>query len=170
MEGYVQWKPFNGTTFVANLNFTDNHAENTASDLKQHCTSMFYYLNLSQKLPWKLTATAYTYGQVGQSPMNIYAYSRSWIRYAFTLQRSFLSDDRLTVRLMANAPFNKNMHYKTRTTQGDIIGWGDEILSQNGQYFRIGVTYRFGKLKASVKKTETTIENSDVVGGISKGK
>ena len=170
MEGYVQWKPFDGTTFVANLNFTDNHAENTASNLNQHCTSMFYYLNISQKLPWKLTATAYTYGQVGQSPMNIYGYSRSWIRYAFTLQRSFLSDDRLTVRLMANAPFNKNMHYKTRTTQGDIIGWGDEILSQNGQYFRIGVTYRFGKLKASVKKTETTIENSDEVGGITKGK
>ena len=32
------------------------------------------------------------------------------------------------------------------------------------------VSYRFGKLKASVKKTETTIENSDMVGGISKGK
>ncbi len=42
--------------------------------------------------------------------------------------------------------------------------------AQNGQYFRIGVTYRFGKLKASVKKTETTIENSDEVGGIIKGK
>ena len=42
--------------------------------------------------------------------------------------------------------------------------------AQNGQYFRIGVTYRFGKLKASVKKTETTIENSDEVGGITKGK
>jgi hypothetical protein len=32
------------------------------------------------------------------------------------------------------------------------------------------ISYRFGKLKASVKKTETTIENSDVVGGITKGK
>jgi hypothetical protein len=32
------------------------------------------------------------------------------------------------------------------------------------------ISYRFGKLKASVKKTETTIDNSDVVGGITKGK
>ena len=170
MEGYVQWKPFNGTTFVANINFTDNHANHTAAQLKQHLTSMYYYSYLSQKLPWKLTATAYTYGEVGHSPMNIYAYGRPWMRYAFTLQRSFLSDDRLTVRLMSNAPFHKDLHYKTCTTQGDIIGWGDNINSQNNQFFRLSVSYRFGKLKASVKKTETTIENSDVVGGISKGK
>lgn len=169
MEGYAQWKPFDGTTLAANLNFTDNHAENIDANLKQHLTSIFYYINISQKLPWKLTATAYTYGQTGHSPENIYAYSRSWWRYAFTLQRSFLSDDRLTVRLMANAPFHKDMHYYTRTTQGDIIGWGDNLNSQNNRYFRIGISYRFGKLKASVKKTETTIENSDEVGGIVKG-
>ena len=170
MEGYVQWKPFNATTFVANITFTDNHANHNAAQLKQHLTSMYYYAYLSQKLPWKLTATAYTYGEVGHSPMNIYAYGRPWMRYAFTLQRSFLSDDRLTVRLMANAPFHKNLHYKTCTTQGDIIGWGDNINTQNNQFFRLSVSYRFGKLKTSVKKTETTIENSDVVGGISKGK
>ena len=170
MEGYVQWKPFNGSTFVANINFTDNHASHTAAQLKQHLTCMFYYAYLSQKLPWKLTATAYTYGEVGHSPMNIYAHGRPWTRYAFTLQRSFLSDDRLTLSLMANAPFHKDLHYKTRTTQGDIIGWGDNINTQNSQFFRFSVSYRFGKLKASVKKAETTIENSDVVGGISKGK
>ena len=71
---------------------------------------------------------------------------------------------------MANAPFHKDLHYKTRTTQGDIIGWGDNINTQNSQFFRLSVSFRFGKLKASVKKAETTIENSDVVGGISKGK
>ena len=141
VEGYAQWKPFDGTTLVANLNFTDNHAENIDAGLKQHLTSVFYYINISQKLPWKLTATAYTYGQTGHS----------------------------TVRLMANAPFHKDMHYYTRTTQGDILGWGDNTNSQNSCYFRISISYRFGKLKASVKKTETTIENSDEVGGIVKG-
>ena len=170
MEGYIQWKPFDGTTLVANLNFTDNYAKNTDANLSQRTDNLFYYVNLSQKLPWKFLLTAYTYGQFGHSPMNIYAYSRSWNRYAFTLQRSFLSDDRLTVRLMANSPFHKDQHYKTCTTQGDIIGWGDDIMAPNGRYFKFSVSYRFGKLKASVKKTETTIENSDEVGGIIKGK
>jgi hypothetical protein len=71
---------------------------------------------------------------------------------------------------MANAPFHKDMHYYTHTTQGDIIGWGDNLNAQNGRFIRLSVSFRFGKLKASVKKTETTIENDDVVGGISKGK
>lgn len=169
MEGYVQWKPFDGTTIVANLNFTDNYAKNIDANLSQHTDNLFYYVNLSQKLPWNLRFTAYTFGQFGHSPMNIYAYSRAWNCYAFTLQRSFLSDDRLTIRLLACAPFNKDMHNKTRTTQGDIIGWGDNITTANGRYFKLTVSYRFGKLKASVKKTETTIENNDEVGGIMKG-
>ena len=170
MEGYVQWKPFDGTTLVTNFTFTDNHARNLDAGLKQHAASCFYYINISQKLPWKLTATAYSFGQTGHSPMSIYAYSRPWLRYAFTLQRSFLKDDRLTVRLHVNAPFHKDMHYETRTTQGDILGCNDIINATNGRYFRLSVSYRFGKLKASVKKTDTTIENSDEVGGISRGK
>ena len=170
LEAYAQWKPFNGTTLVANLNYRHVVQKNPDIDLGQTCDPTNYYIHVSQKLPWKLSATAYAYGEIGHDQINIYAYSRSWHRYAFTLQRSFLSDDRLTVRLMANAPFHKSLHYKTRTTQGDILGWGDNINTQNNQFFRLSVSYRFGKLKASVKKTETTIDNSDMVGGISKGK
>lgn len=170
LEGYVQWKPFDGTTLVSNFNFTDNHAENTTSGLKQHLASMFYYVNIAQKLPWNLLITAYTYGQFGRTPMNIYAYSCPWHNYAFTLQRSFLKEDRLTVRLTANAPFHKQIHDKTRTTQGDILGWGDNIYVANARFFKLSISYRFGKLKASVKKTDTSIENDDMVGGITKGR
>lgn len=170
LEGYVQWKPFDGTTLASNLNLTDNHAEDTESGLTQHLTSMFYYVNIAQKLPWKLLLTAFAYGQMGRTPMNIYSYSKAWHGYAFTLQRSFLKEDRLTVRLTANAPFRKYQHEKTRTTQGDILGWGDAAHVGNGRFFRFSVSYRFGRLKASVKKTATSIENDDVVGGITKGK
>ena len=169
MQGYAQWRPFDGTTLVANLTFTDNHARNLDAGLSQHTDHLNYYLNLSQKLPWKLTCAAYTYGLAGHSPMEIYAYQHSMNSYAFTLQRSFLSDGRLTVRLMANSPFHKRRHTKNSTVQGDILGWGDNTFAASGRYFRLSVSYRFGKLKASVKKTETTIENNDVVGGITKG-
>ena len=90
-------------------------------------------------------------------------------RYSFSLQRSFLSNDRLTVRLTANSLFHKRQHFETRTVQGDVLGWSDTINKQNGRWFRVSVSYRFGKLKTSVKKTETTINNDDEVGGIVKG-
>lgn len=169
LESYVQWKPFDTTTFTANLNFTDNHARNRDVGLSQHVTSLFYYFYLSQKMPWKLTASVYTYGQMGHSPVTIYAYDRSWNRYGCSLQRSFLPEDRLTVRLTARAPFHQHLYSKTRTTQGDITGFGSSWNAQSGQQFQISVSYRFGKLKASVKKAERSIENTDVVGGISRG-
>lgn len=170
LESYIQWKPFENTTFVANLNLWHRNYKSDVLGLEQRQTSMYYYLYVAQKLPWKLQVTAYTFGNIGRSSDNIYSVVEPWNRYAFTLQRSFLSDDRLTVRLTANSPFHKNQHYKTRTTQGDIVGWGDSCLPSNGRFFRITITYRFGKLKNKVKTTDVTIENNDLEGGISRGK
>ena len=170
LESYIQWKPLENTTFVANLNLWHRNYKSDEIGLELRQTSMYYYLYVAQKLPWKLQVTAYTFGNIGRSSDNIYSVVEPWNRYAFTLQRSFLSDDRLTVRLTANSPFHKNQHYKTRTTQGDIVGWGDSCNSSNGRFFRITVTYRFGKLKNKVKTTDITIENDDLEGGISRGK
>ena len=168
LEGYVQWKPFNGTTLSANFNLWDDKIENPSIGLSQKGYSGFYYLNGSQKLPWKLRLTAYTYGEMGHSVNNVYSYSRPWNRYGCSLQRSFLSEDRLTVRISANDLFRKYRHYTDCTTQGDILGYSDS--ANRASMINFSISYRFGKLKASVKKTETTIDNSDVVGGITKGK
>ena len=128
----------------------------------------FYYASISQQLPWKLRFSASSYGSVGHDPNNVYGYSRSWINNGGSLQRSFLKDDRLTIRLQATFPFQKHRHDRSVVTQGDYTGWSDEKMM--GQRFTLSVSFKFGKLKASVKKTDTTIENDDVVGGISKGK
>ncbi len=168
LEGYVQWKPFKGTTLSANFNLWDDKIENPSIGLSQKGYSGFYYLNGSQKLPWKLRLTAYTYGEMGHSVNNVYSYSRPWNRYGCSLQRSFLSEDRLTVRISANDLFRKYRHYIDCTTQGDILGYSDS--ANRASMINFSISYRFGKLKASVKKTETTIDNSDVVGGITKGK
>ena len=140
LEGYVQWKPFKGTTFSANFNLWDDKIENPS-------------IGLSQK---------------GHSVNNVYSYSRPWNRYGCSLQRSFLSEDRLTVRISANDLFRKYRHYTDCTTQGDILGYSDS--ANRASMITFSISYRFGKLKASVKKTETTIDNSDVVGGITNGK
>ena len=120
LEGYVQWKPFKGTTLSANFNLWDDKIENPSIGLSQKGYSGFYYLNGSQKLPWKLRLTAYTYGEMGHSVNNVYSYSRPWNRYGCSLQRSFLSEDRLTVRISANDLFRKYRHYTDCTTR---CGW-----------------------------------------------
>ena len=169
VEGYIQWKPFDNTTLIANLNFANNKYENREQQLSLRCTSLNYYIYAAQNLPWKLQLSGYIFGQLGNSNQDVYTYNEPWNRYAFTLQRSFLSEDRLTVSLLACAPFHKDMYYRTRTTQGDILSNNEYVNAQNGRYLKLSVSFRFGKLKSSVKKTDTTIENDDLQGGISRG-
>ena len=145
-----------------------DNISNPSLDLKHSGFSGFYYINGSQQLPWGLRFTAFVYGQTGHTIENVYSYQRPWTRYGFSLQRSFLKDNRLTLRINASNLFSKYNHYISCTTQGDTYGYSDS--AQRGQRINFSLSYRFGKLKASVKKTETTIENSDVVGGITKGK
>ena len=166
-EQYVQWKPFDGTTLVVNNNLRYEHYENPNWGYRTFGWSDNYYANLTQQLPWKLQLYISSYGKIGRSPSTVYNMQHSWFGYYFSLQRSFLKDDRLTVRLSANAPFNKHWSMEADVVNGDFY---DHQTSWNrARSFSLSLTWRFGSLKASVKKTEHSIENDDVVGGITKG-
>ena len=167
IEQYMQWKPFDGTTLVVNNNLRYEHNENPNLGYRTNGWSDNYYLNLSQMLPWKLRLYLSSYGKIGRSPSGIYYMQHSYFGYYASLQRSFLKDDRLTVRLGANAPFNKYWRMEAETVNGD---YRDYQQSWNrARSFSLSVSWRFGSLKASVKKTEHSIDNDDVVGGITKG-
>ena len=170
IEGYAQWKPFDNTTVVGNVNAGHTHAFIHNTDLDQSGYGCFYYGYVSQMLPWKLLFTAYTFGQAGRSISSVYGYESHFNRYGFSLQRSFLKDDRLTLRLSASNPFHNRQHYRSFITKGDVTGCSDNLSRHSGRTFTIALTWSFGKMNASVKKTDATIENSDVVGGITKGK
>ena len=166
-EQYVQWKPYDGTTLVINNNLRYEHYANPNLDYRNHGWSDNYYANLSQQLPWKLRLYVMVYGKIGHSPSSIYYQQHTYYGYYASLQRSFLKGDRLTVRIGANNPFNKHITSSAETVNGD---YRDFQTSWNrGRSFSISLTWRFGSLKASVKKTEHSIENDDVVGGITKG-
>ena len=167
LESYVQWKPFDGTTIVLNNNLRYEHYENPNLGYRTFGWSDNYYVNLSQKLPWKLLLYLSSYGKIGRSPSDVYTMRHSYFGYYASLQHSFLKADRLTVRIAANAPFNKYWSSEAETVNGN---YRDFQQSWNrARSFTIAVTYRFGSLKASVKKAEHSIDNDDVVGGISKG-
>ena len=167
VEQYVQWRPFDGTTIVLNNNLRYEHNENSNLGYRTFGWYDNFYANLSQKLPWKLLLYMAAYGKIGHSPSGIYYMQYSYQGYYFSLQRSFLKEDRLTVRIGANAPFNKYWTSEAETVNGDYRDFQQSW--NNARSFTLSLTWRFGSLKASVKKTEHSIDNDDVVGGISKG-
>jgi hypothetical protein len=167
IEQYVQWKPFDSTTLVINNNLRYEHNENPNLGYRTFGWSDNCYVNLSQQLPWKLRLNLSLYGKIGHSPSGIYYMLYSYFNYYGSLQRSFLKDDRLTVRLGFNTPFDKYLSSEAETVNGDYRDY--QISWNRGRSFTLSVTWRFGSLKASVKKTEHSIDNDDVVGGITKG-
>lgn len=85
------------------------------------------------------------------------------------LRKSFLKDDRLTVSLSAHNPIGRSSrNFINYTVNGDVLG---ESLSRNFNQKGVGisVSYRFGSMKAQVKKTNKTIQNDDLIGGTSSG-
>ena len=142
-----------GISDIQTNNLRYEHYENPNLGYRTFGWSDNYYVNLSQKLPWKLLLYLSSYGKIGRSPSDVYTMRHSYFGYYASLQRSFLKADRLTVRIAANAPFNKY--------------WSSETETVNGNYHDFQQSWN--RAKASVKKTEHSIDNDDVVGGISKG-
>jgi len=166
-EQYAQWRPFDATTLVVHNTLGYEHFANPNLGYRNYGWSENYYVNLSQQLPWKLRLTISVYGKIGCSPTSVYNMQHAWFDCYASLQRSFLKDDRLTVRIGANTPFNEYRSTCNETVNGDFRDTQTSWVRRRS--FSLSVTYRFGSLKAKVKKTDHTIENDDVVGGISKG-
>lgn len=166
-DNYVQWRPFDGTSIYLDNSIYYLHYENPNLGYRNYGWIDSYYLSLSQQLPWKLRLSANSWGYIGHYPQNVYNIMHSWIGCSVSLQRSFLKEDRLTVRISINHPFDKFKSNKSETINGDLRDL--QTSCSRGRGFFINVNYRFGSLKASVKKTEHSINNDDMIGGISKG-
>ena len=166
LSGFFQWQIHANTSLMFNGQFGYGKVKNKALNLKAEGWSMFFFSQLTQKLPWKLRLTA-NGGMWKQEP-SLYGHSSANGFYSFGLQRSFLKDDRLTISINANKPFSSRYNcFKSYTDRGDYTGWNKMWFDQRQITFSI--SYRFGSLKAQVKKADKTIENNDVVGGSSQG-
>jgi hypothetical protein len=164
---YAQWQLTGSTTLMLNGSVGYDHQRNDNLNMELHCWGGHYYTQLTQKLPLEINFYGGAGSSFGRNLSSIYGYGSNYCFYYVSLQRSFLKDKKLTVSMSFNNPFDHQYRkYTSRTVQGDVIGTNTSWSRQRG--IELNVSFRFGKLNASVKKTATTIDNSDVVGGISK--
>lgn len=154
---YVQWKITPTTTLSNNTGIYWAYKENPGVALSAQHLGYSTYFRLAQDLPWLLKASMTAWFN-DRSDFTIYSYDGFSSNYSFSLQRSFGHDDRWTASLRTYWQSNSATHY----TQGDYVG--KELFSM--RHFGVGMTvsYRFGALKASVKKTSKSVDNSDLMG------
>lgn len=168
LNGFFQWQVTAKTSMMFNGDLGHDYYHSKELNLtNKGYWSSFFYTQITQQLPWKLRLTGHV-GKWGGGADDLYSHEgHAWF-YGFSLQRSFLKEDRLTINISAQRPFSpKYSSYNQYTTQGDYTGRGHYEFMQRS--FNLRISYRFGSLNARVKKTEKTIENNDVVGGSSAG-
>ena len=165
LSAFVQWMPHSKTSIMLNGSVGYNYYKSKELGLKNDRVNSNFFANVTQYLPWKLQLSGFA-GMWGGGLTDLYGHMGTVFFHGFSLQRSFLKEDRLTVQLMAQMPFSgKTLSMKTYTTLGDVTGWNR--YEQVTRRFGVSVSYRFGSLKTSVKKADKTIENDDLIGGSS---
>ena len=167
--GFAQWMMTKKTTLVMNGEVAWKRYRNPSQDLTNSGWGGNLYAQLTQQLPWKLraTATCLWYG-FGHDVRHVYGYSTiPNPTIMLGLSRSFLKDDRLTVRINAYSVLQKYEVSKGYITQGDYVNHGMGHFNQRN--VQVMLSYRFGSSNTRVKQTETTVENDDLVGGLKSG-
>ena len=162
ISSYTEWTPFTGTSFTLNASMRYARITLPTPYLKNSGCGGGIYFDWDQKIPWKLTLSTSLGGEYGNRVYNPYAIEGHWFYYDFTLTRRFLKD-KLTVSLSAESPFIKERSSTYRIVQGDYTGYERAVMKP--KRFGIRLSWNFGKLRASVKKAERSIQNDDLVGG-----
>ncbi len=166
LSGYAQWNPFTKTSLMLNASAGYMNYKSRELNLENGGWTVSCNGNVSQTLPAGLRLQAYC-GCWGGGPDDLYGEFDFTGWYGLSLQWSGTKDQRLTVAISANNFARKYRTVKSRIVKGDYTELSKSLIQE--RWMGLGISYRFGSLKASVKKTEKSIDNNDVIGGSNKG-
>ena len=159
MSLYANWNPTSSTRIYTNM----YGAWQYFSDGESLSNKGWYasaYGGIQQTLPkdWQISFNIF-----GQSPwVSLQGKGDKSVGYTLNVNKSFMKK-RLNLSAYAGNFFRKYRIYENTTESTGFIQRSSYKFNQ--QYFGISASFRIGELKASVKKTERSINNDDVKGG-----
>lgn len=165
LMAYANWTPITNTRITLNGSVGYSHMSDGQS-LRNHgwCTNIDASLQQTFAKTWIFNASYYV--QTPQPTLQGKDARYQW--YNFSLNKSFM-DKRLTLTAYIINPFGKRYFcYRSETVADNFRTTTSSSWCQ--LYYGVSVRFRIGKLKASVKHTERTVENNDVKQGGGGGK
>lgn len=160
---WMNWNPGNKTRISVNAGgmYADYNSNEPNLKVSNSGFTGNLFLNAQQTLPWELRFSLYGGGSTPY--ISLQGKGSSYSFYGFSLSRSFLKEKRLTVSVNASNLFNKYNTYENETVTESFRSWSKQKSVQ--QSFGLNLSWRFGELKAQVKKTARSISNDDVKSG-----
>ena len=159
LSAYVSWNIFSKTRIYSNLYGLYSDYSN-GQTMRNHGWSGYTFTGIEQTLPKDWFISVDYFGST--KSVSLQGKGSSYSDYGITVKKSFLNK-RLNVSVYAGSLFNKYTRQDdvTESTNFRQSSWS----KTSSRRFYFSVTYRFGSLKASVKKAERGIENDDVKSG-----
>lgn len=161
LSTFINWTIIKGTTL--NLNASGSYADRKAQVIGSHNSGFAgnAWGGIQQVLPWKMKLGLWLGGNTSQVALQ--GRTAGFFFYSFNLSRAFLKEDRLSVNLQAGNFIGRYQNFRNTTSTSQM----HMFTNSRNDFLRysIGISYRLGSLKASVKKTQRSIENDDVLKG-----
>jgi outer membrane receptor protein involved in Fe transport len=161
ISAYLNWTPSSKLRIFGNL--SGNYANlksNMDSNLHNSGVSGSLFGGLQYSFPKDLVLNL---NGSGSSPsIRLQGKTMSYFYYSLSASKSFLKK-RLTIRLNAMNIFTENLKFTNTTESADFYQKTTAI--QPFRQFGLSVSYRFGEMKAQIKKAQRTISNDDQMKG-----
>ena len=161
LSSYLNWTPTPKWRIFGNVSGSySNLQSNKNSALRNSGFSESFYGGVQYTLPkdYVLNLNGYS-----SSPyIMLQGKSMSYYYYGLSASKSFLNK-RLNIRVNATNFFTENLKFE-RTLNSDDFHQTSTTIYPFRQ-FSVSVSYRFGEMKAQIKKTQRTITNEDQMQG-----
>lgn len=161
MSLYLNWNISPKTRFYVNGRGSYLDVRSEGQNLHNSGWMASAFAGVQQTLPLKLRLSM---NAGGSTPyLSLQGKGTGYSYYSFSLNRSFLKEDRLTVSAFCSNIFEKYRRFENSTV-------GENFYTQtktkfSTRRFGISISYRLGELKAGVKKAARSIVNDDVKSG-----
>ena len=161
---YINYNPIKWFSFWTSLSTGYSRYTNRASISEGAFFSGYGGVNFH--LPWKMRLHI----GIGGNPVSTsYRYKGTgWYYYYTSLSRSFLKGDKLSVSIGAYNFLEKYRDYRS-TSWAEGVYTSNSVSRSPARSFSISVSWRFGEMRAQIKKAERGISNDDVKSGGSGG-
>ncbi len=162
--GYFNWSVTPKLRIYSNVSLTYIHIEApdyaNGKTLSNHGFNYGFSSGIQYTMPWKISIDA---GGGYYSPyIGLMGKGISFDYHNLSLRRPFIQD-KLNVSVFVSSPFKKENSFKTKQDVPDIYYFESENKFQRRQV-GISISFRFGELKAQVKKVQRGITNDDSMG------
>lgn len=161
---YFSWTPMSKIRITGNFSGTYMDVKSNSNLLDYNLSNSGFmangYSNVQYTLPKDYRVNAYVGGSTPY--LNIQGKGSSYNYYGLSFSKGFLSD-KLNVNVSASNFFSNEQKYKNVINNPTFRT--ESFNTFNRSFVSLRVSYRFGEMKAQIKKAVRGITNDDSMGG-----